>query len=94
MIFLWLLITDDVQVSSPTHIGAKKADNNGDGDETDGFTVIGPVFSNKEGDNSTEEDAKSRLLNTVVELMGHIVWEESLEVIGTEPFYLKHVCSY
>jgi len=92
MIFLWLLITDDVQVLSPTHIGSEKADNNNGNDETDGFAMISPVFSNKEpGDKSTEEDAKSRLLNTVVELMGHIVWEESLEVIGTEPFYLKHV---
>jgi len=92
MIFLWLLITDDVQISSPTHIGPKKAGNNNNSGETDGFAMISPVFSNKEPDDKgTEKDAKSRLLNTVVELMGHIVWEESLEVIGTEPFYLKHV---
>ena len=86
------MITDDAQVALPTHIGDQKPDNHSD-DVIDGFTMIGSVFSNKEGDQSPGED-KSRLLNTVVELMGHIVWEESLEVIGTEPLYLKHVSSY
>lgn len=96
MIFLWLLITDDTPVATPD-LTYHKDNNENDHTEdpfADGFEVVSLSLSTpKNGDDTknADDDDKERLLNTIVELMGLIVWEEAIDVIVTDELYLKHV---
>lgn len=97
MIFLWLFTTDDTPVTTPFDLSyhKEKDDINKNNSFIDGFEVVSHPFSaptNDDNKKSTEADDKERLLNTVVELMGLIVWEEAIDVIVTDEMYLKHVC--
>lgn len=98
MIFLWLLITDDVPVTKLLDLNSYEdvgdSNNNLQDSFTDGFEVVNAPFSvatNSSNTKSTDPDDKERLLTTVVELMGLIVWEEAIDVIVTDELYLKHV---
>ena len=98
MIFLWLLITDDTPVTTPLgpshHTNNNENDHEEDASFADGFEVVDLPFSTPTSSNdkkSTADDDKERLLNTVVEVMGLIVWEEAIDVIVTDDMYLKHV---
>ena len=99
MIFLWLLITDDIPATTPlslsNHRNNVEVDNKEEDSFADGFEVVDLPFSrpmNSDGEKSTPSDDKERLLNTIVELIGLIVWEEAIDVIITDETYLKHVC--
>lgn len=102
MIFLWLLITDDPVTTTPLDLNYHKGDNKVDDSEEDsfahGFEVVNRPFSfsisAKNKDDKKNADDKEHLLNTIVELMGLIVWEESIDVITSDEMYLKHVCVY
>ena len=97
MIFLWLLITDDTPATTPLMLSNHRNDeevNNKEDSFADGFEVVSlpfsrPIKSNDEKD--TPSDDKERLLNTIVEVIGLIVWEEAIDVIVTDEMYLKHV---
>ena len=98
MIFLWLLITDDTPVTTPLgpshHTDNNENDHEEDASFADGFEVVDLPFStptSSDDKKSTADDDKERLLNTVVEVMGLIVWEEAIDVIVTDDMYLKHV---
>ena len=97
MIFLWLLITDDTPATTPLSLSNHRDNENVGSKEdsfADGFEVVNLPFSrptNSDGENSTPSDDKERLLNTIVELIGLIVWEEAIDVIVTDEMYLKHV---
>lgn len=104
MIFLWLLITDDPVTTTPLdlnyHKGNDKVDDSEEGSFADGFEVVNRPFSfstsakNKGNKKNADADDKEHLLNTIVELMGLIVWEESIDVITSDELYLKHVRVY
>ena len=102
MIFLWLLTTDDTPATTPLNFSNhndKNVENEVDIDDkkdsvAEGFEVVSLPFSipkTGDGEKTTVSDDKERLLNTVVELMGLIVWEEAIDVIVTDELYLKHV---
>lgn len=78
------------------HTGSNEDDHTEDDSFTDGFEVVSLPFSARTSSDSknknTASDDKERLLNTVVEVMGLIVWEEAIDVIVTDDVYLKHVC--
>lgn len=100
ILFLWLLITDDTPVTTPLDFGYHKGDDNGDLTEdpfADGFEVVNLPFSaptSGDGKKNPVDEDKERLLNTIVELIGLIVWEEAIDAIVADETYLKHVCYY
>ena len=76
------------------HTENNENDHKEDDSFADGFEVVDlPFFTPTSSDDkkSTADDDKERLLNTVVEVMGLIVWEEAIDVIVTDDMYLKHV---
>ena len=76
------------------HAGSNESDHTEDS-FTDGFEVVSLPFSartSSDNKKNTASDDKERLLNTVVEVMGLIVWEEAIDIIVTDEMYLKHVC--
>ena len=96
MIFLWLLITDDTPATTPLTLNNHRNNeevNNKEDSFADGFEVVSLPFSrlNSDSKKNTPSDDKERLLNTIVEVMGLIVWEEAIDVIVTDEMYLKHV---
>ena len=95
-------MTDDTPATTPLNLSNhndKDVENKDDIDDkkdsfADGFEVVSLPFSTTKtgnGEKTTVSDDKEHLLNTVVELMGLIVWEEAIDVIVTDELYLQHV---